>query len=453
MLHRLLNLFLHHLLFAGTMFFAAGAPTLSGVGGDSGAESAGTGSGDSGQGTGESAEGIESSQSEDVSNVDAGSSTDKGGPNALVDAGDGRKIPQKYAELFKTDKALREMFFSQSALKKEFPGGVREALALKRQVAEVGGLEAVAELQNEITGLKSNSELFEKDQQKWVESSFAENSDASIKAVGLALDFTAEHHPEQYNHIMSKVLLNTLDQYSPVGEIWQILSNLKDNPGAQQAAQQLAKWYNGIKNTASKIPEKKIDEASKKLETERQQLTQEKEQIRNQKINAEAVPYMQKAAESQIETKAKTSGIDIQAIKRDTPKRYEKFMADVTQTIHKNVLADKNFVNRFDAALKSGDTAKCVRMLNSRHDLAIKGDGHKDGVVTSLVEEWFGPGKKVTPQPEKAQAQTANRGGNSAAVRVPSMPSKTEINWRDPKTRVIDGEAMLHNGKFVKWRD
>ena len=92
-------------------------------------------------------------------------------------------------------------------------------------------------------------------------------------------------------------------------------------------------------------------------------------------------------------------------------------------------------------------------MLNSRHDLAIKGDGHKDGVVTALVEEWFGPGKKVTPQPEKAQAQTANRGGNSAAVRVQSMPSKTEINWRDPKTRVIDGEAMLHNGKFVKWRD
>ena len=452
MLHRLLNLFLHHFLFAGTMFFAAGAPAIGAMGSES--------SGDSGSSATDSGT---SGVTDDSGTTDSGLSHGETGersadeqasdPNTLVDSGDGRKIPQKYTELFKTDKALREMFFSQASLKKEFPGGVREALALKRQVAEVGGLEAVAELQNEITGLKSNSELFAKDQQKWVETSFAENSDASIKAVGLALDFTAEHHPEQYNHIMSKVLLNTLDQYSPVGEIWSLLSGLKDNPGAQQAAQQLAKWYNGIKNTASKIPEKRVDAEAQKLETERQKLTEEKQQIRNQKINSEAVPYMQKSAESQIETKAKTSGIDIQAIKRDTPKRYEKFMADVTQTIHKNVLADKNFVNRFDAALKSGDTAKCVRMLNSRHDLAIKGDGHKDGVVTALVEEWFGPGKKVTPQPEKAQAQTANRGGNSAAVRVPSMPSKTEINWRDPKTRVIDGEAMLHNGKFVKWRD
>lgn len=457
MLNRLLNFLLNHLLFAGTMFFAAGTVVgdVSGGGSDGGVDTGadnGSSNGDTESVTGEDVGGGDN-QSTTVD--DAGDVSKQSDPNALVDSGDGRKIPQKYAELFKTDKALREMFFSQASLRKEFPGGVKEALALKKNVEEIGGLEAVEQLQGDLQRFTSDAELFEKDQAKWIESSFAENSDASLKAMGHAIDFAAEHHPEQYNHMMSKVLLNTLDQYSPVGNIWTLLSGMKDNPQAQQAAQELAKWYNGVKNTAAKIPEKKVDAESKKLETERQKLTEEKEQIRNQKINSEAVPYLIKSAESQIDAKAKASGIDIQAIKRDTPKRYEKFMQDVKQSIHRSVLADNKFIDRYAAALAAGDTAKCTRMVNARHDLAIKGDGHKEGVISGLVEEWFGPGKKVNPVADKTKpvTDTSNRGGNTSAVRVASMPPKTDINWNHPKTRIVDGEAMMKNGKFLKWRD
>lgn len=444
------------------MFFAAGAPTLTDTGAGGGdVNSGGSGDGSSGQpgpGAGDAGPADTGDpgdvQGQSGSGVDDTRQPDGIDPNALVDAGDGRKIPQKYAELFKTDKDLREMYFATGALRKGFPGGVREALQLKKDLEEVGGLEAVEQLKGDLGSFTADAELFEKGDPKWIESGFSENPESALKHFTHALGYVGEHHPEQYNHLMAKVIMSDLDGEGglPVRELHGLLSGLKDNPEAQKLAASLARYYNGREKLARQVPEKKIDPQQAKLDEQKQQLDTEKQQIRNQKINSESIPYLMKTVDTTVDKIAKDSGFDLAKVRTEQPKRYAKFVKDVKSAIHESVLSDEKWLDRYSSALASGDTAKCVRMLNARHDQAINGNGREPGVVNGLFEEWFGPMKKVAPKTDAGRpAARPGSGQGSAPLRVSTMPPKNEINWQSDKTKIIDQVAMLKTGKIVTW--
>jgi hypothetical protein len=104
---------------------------------------------------------------------------------------------------------------------------------------------------------------------------------------------------------------------------------------------------------------------------------------------------MTKAIESTLDKTAKESGFDLAKLKKEQPNRYGRFVKDVTAAIHANVLKDDKWLDRYSTALASNDTAKCVRMLNARHDQAITGNGREPGVVAPIFQEWFGTGKPI----------------------------------------------------------
>ena len=457
MLRYLLNLWLYPVL---GMMFAAGPSVLDGgggsdAGGSSAGDSAGVGdagnSGENGEGDGSAAGGEDGSAN---TGTGAESQEDRGaGPDGMVDAGDGRKIPQKYQELFKNDKALREMYFSQSALKRAFPGGVKDAIALAKSVEEFGGVEAVEQLQGELATHNADAELFEKDPGKWIEQAFAENSDVSLKAFAHSLDFVADNHPDHYNHLMAKVIKNDLDSSLPVGDIHALLAGMKDNPKAQELAGKLAAYYNQRNKLAQKVPEKQIDPQQKKLDQQKADLGKKEQEIRNKSINSEAAPYMNRQIDTSLSKAAKDAGFDLAKLQKDQPNRYGRFLKDVRSAIHANVLSDGKWLDRYSAALASNDTAKCVRMLNARHDQAINGVGDTVGVVAPIFHEWFGPPKAVTRQPVTRQQNQPNRGGGGGRetpVLVNSLPAAKDINYNDPKTDKWEGIYRLKTGKLIQ---
>lgn len=440
---------LAHLWFMPLMLSFAAAPVLGdgSPAGDSGGEGGG---GDvSGDGTASVSDTTEST-SDDTRTQDVADPNATTDPNSLVDSGDGRKIPQKYAELFKTDKSLKELFFSGQALKREFPGGVREAVEFKKSVEEMGGLDGIQQLKSDLDTHNQDAQLFESDPAKWAEQGFTENREAALKAFAHTLEYVAQNHPEQYDYLGSRIVLGTLDQ-GPVHDIYGLLSGLKDNPAAQELAKKLAGFYNGIKNTASKVPDRKIDPQQKKLDDERAELSKEKEQIRNSKVNALAVPHLNKTIDSNVDGWAKTAGFDIAAIRKDQPNRYARFMSDVKAAIHKQVRGDDAWLGRYSAALNGGDVDKAARMLNTRHDQAVNGTATQPGVVKGLAEEWFGAGKKPAATSTDKTQRVVNP-GNGSALRVQKMPAPAEINYGDSRTRIIDQVAVLKStGKVVTW--
>ena len=455
---------LTHLVFAGTMFFAAGA-TVGDLGtgggdgggsGDGGGESSG-GDGSAGDSTGNGGDGeptiSDESSAEGTENTDG--QTD---PNALIDSGDGRKIPQKYTELFKNDKALREIYFSQQALKKTFPGGVKEAVELARTVEEFGGIEAFEAVKSELNTYHSDAELFLKDQTKWVERSFEEDVDASLKAFTASLDYVGEKHPEHYNYLMAKVILNDLNASLPVREIYDTLAALTDNPKAQDGAKKLASYYNIRADLSQKVPEKQMNPQQKKIDEKNEQLTKREQEIRNKSINTEASPYLNRTIETSLAVAAKNAGFDFVKLQKEQPNRYGRFLKDVRRAIHDEVLADEKWLNRYSDALALNDTAKCVRMLNARHDQAIKGTDSKPGVVAPVFYEWFGApkaGRKALIGDNGGTGGMARRDGargtgNETPAIMNSLPPAKDINYNDPITDKWNGIYRLKNGKLIQ---
>lgn len=454
---RLLNFLLLRFLFAGTMFFADGASSLAAVegGGDGGGDTSGdSGGGDSSGQTDEG--GTVDHSGEDTSDVSSQTEGDTDtDPNAEASLADGRKIPAKYKELFENDKDLRSIYFANQALKKTFPGGVKEAIGLARQLEEVGGFEAIEKLQNDTNAYAADAELFNSGDPKWTEMCFKENADLSLKHFTNSLGYVSEHHPEHYDHLMAKVIVNDL-QNLPVEKIFDTLSALKDNPQAQQLAKALAKYYNSRNEFAKKVPEKQIDPQQRKLDEEKTKLSEEKQQVRNAKINTEAGPYLNRGIETALASVAKTSGFDLAKLQKDQPNRYGRFLKDVRNAVHNEVLNDTKWLDRYSAALSSGDTAKCVRMLNARHDQAIKGTENKPGVASAIFAEWFG-----APKAGARKAAAGDKGGSGGGerprtfgketpIQVNSLPPAKEINYSDPLTDKWNGIYRLKTGKLIQ---
>jgi hypothetical protein len=469
MLRLLLNLWLYPVL---GMMFAAGAGVLDGVsggeGGTGGEGSGGAGEPGSGSGDGEreGGEGASREEGEGAEVLDGeGEGDGSGDGNQLVDSGDGRKIPAKYKELFETDKALRADYFNQRALQKVYPGGVKEAIQLKKAVEEFGGVEAVEQLQSDLETYHSDAEAFNKADPKWVEQGFEENPDAALKLFSHSLDYVGEHHPEQYDHLMAKVIKNDLDTGLPVRDLHKFLAELRDKDGkpvaeAQQLASALAKYYNHRDKLARQVPEKQIDPQQKKLDQRNAEITQKAEQIRNKEINMQASPYLESGLTSKVDQLAKERGFDVAKIREQQPGRYAKFVQDVKNSIFASVRGDAGWLDRYSKALSSNDTAKAVRMLNARHDAAIQGTEKSKSVVDQVFSDWFvGPksgnrnGNANRGQDQnRARAGTGgNRGtGSETPVLVNSLPPAKDINYHDPKTDKWEGIYRLKSGKLIQ---
>ena len=122
--------------------------------------------------------------------------------------------------------------------------------------------------------------------------------------------------------------------------------------------------------------------------------------------------------------------------------------------VHNEVLNDTKWLDRYSAALASGDTAKCVRMLNARHDQAIKGTENKPGVASAIFAEWFGAPKAGARKPN---ASAGDKGsdkprtfGKETPIQVNALPPAKEINYSDPLTDKWAGIYRLKTGKLIQ---
>jgi hypothetical protein len=460
LLHQLYNWF----LFAGTMFFAAGASSMGdaggGAGGGGGEGSSSVGSGDNSGGDGASAgdDGSSASAAGDDGEAAAsgeGEGAGAGDPDAPVDLGDGRTVPAKWKNVFEAakgqglEKEVRQLFFANQRLTQKFPGGVNEALTLANQLEEVGGFEAIQEMQSDLETYHADAETFAKDPAKWIETSFAEDVDASLKAFAASLDYVSDKHPEHYNHLLGKVVANTLDQ-GPVHEIYSLLASLKDNPAAQKLAKDLARYYNGIKELAAKVPEKKVEPERAKLEADRQKLASEQEQLRNQTVNSQTIPLLGRQMTTQIEKLAKDAGFDVKKFIAEQPEAAQSLRTKILNQVMAKAAADKVFVKNYKAVMNQGDTQRAIAMMNKKHQ-AILPDIVRD------VAKGFGIAKKAgtaTRGNAGGNAGSTSRasGGNSGGMtRVSAKPPANEIDWGKTGNRIYDSEAVLKNGKVVTW--
>lgn len=461
MLRLLFNFWLYPMF---GMMFAAGAGVLDGGagGGDAGSGGDGGADGGSDQGGGgaDDAGGDEGDQGESGAIHDDDGSDDAGAdhsdPNASVDLGDGRSVPAKIKKLFEAAKAggfekeAKQFFFGLQRLTKAIPGGINGAIALAKSVEEFGGVEGVQQLQDDLASHSEDAELFSRADPRWVESGFQENPEAALKLFTHTLDYVADKHPEHYNHLGAKIVVNDLDQGLPVRDIHRFLAGIKDNPEATQLAKKLADYYNSRADLAKKVPEKKVDTVSKALTERESKVTEREMNVRYTQVNTEIFPAMKNSVTKTLQGEAKLKGMDLNKLSAEYPGEWRSMLNEIHQQIMGAVRKDGRFVNKYAALVSKGELKRAAAAVNAKHDAVIPDIARK-------VMQSYGVfrGKKAAPKGDKGDRGNAGAAGNAGNAntgwaQVAAKPPNSTIDYsKTTQAMQLDGKYILHDGKKV----
>lgn len=376
-------------------------------------------------------------------------------PNApaLVD---GRQVSAEDKKLIdlaqkagpKALKRQKQLIYAEQRLLKAIPGGTNGAIQLAKDIEALGGIEGVQQLQTDMEELRGDADLFAKGDPSWVESGFQQNPDSALKLFTHSLDYVGEHHPEHYDHLMAKVIVNDLGALDIRG-IHGALAAMKDNPEAQRLAKQLADYYNGRLETSKKVPEKKVDAQSKALSAREAEVSKKEMGVREAQARTEIKPALQARIGSSIRAEAQARGLDLAKLAKDYKGEYVDLVSKIHDRVNKLTMKDGRFLRNFHAHLTKGDIQKAVKLADAKHAEVI-------GEAVRMMFEGSGifRGKKTnTPNADKGDKN--NRGDNNANAnqgwtRVPKKPEQSAINYSKTTTAMaLDGKYILNDGRKV----
>jgi hypothetical protein len=431
----------------------------SGDGGASGDDSTADGGGDSDatDGAGDGAEDASADGSSDDAATDDGAAHED--LEAPVDLGDGRRVPLKWKKLFDQaqkaglGKEAKQLYFAQQRLAKAIPGGINAAIELAQSVEELGGVEGIEQMRDELEIYHADAGDFESNPAKWIETSFKENSDASLKAFTHALDFVADKHPEHYDHLMAKVIVNDLANVD-VRAIYQALASQKDNADAQRLAKELAEYYNSRLDTSKKAPENQPDVKTKELTEREKQVERREMNTRFTEVNREALPALRSYVTKALTAEAKAAGIDLQKLAKEYPGEWRDLLNDIHQRIMKAATKDERFLEKYYALVKKGDLKRAAQAINQKHERIIQSS---DVIKEAIADRGlFRKKGGAAASGKKGATSGSGAGGNSNAnqnqgfQQVSARPANSAIDWSKTTTAMqLDGKYILKDGKKV----
>lgn len=363
--------------------------------------------------------------------------------------GDGRTLPVELKALLselktknpKMEKIVRGLFFADGAWKKEFPGGLKEAQALKQQIEQTGGTEAVQSLQEELKGHKDLQDKWNRGDVSYVDDIASENPASFAKMVPRALDRLATGSPETYNHLMGQVIHATMrdaniptqiylaEQMLATGNVEEAKRIIGEIKGFVGSMEQLAKQ-------APKQPQE--DPKAKELSAREEAIKNQERQAFNQSIAGEYNSYRDAAIGKAID--AQLNGKKVSDYARQT------ILKNAINEISEVLSKDGGYKAKFERLYNAGDKAEIVKFAKSRVDGLIEKSVQK--VYRELYSEGTLGTKKPALKPNGVDTKPAEAGW----VKLASAPRPEEIdNSKTSFDMKYHSKAVLKNGKKVQW--
>jgi hypothetical protein len=462
--------------------FAAGASAMGG--GDGGNLAATLGVGDGGEG-GEG-DGSEGAGEGEGGGAGAGDGTDgagagEGGEGDGAAAADGRKMPaalrSHIAELKAAGKAdlakeLNTQYWSLRKLNNDvqqhFPGGLKEAIELKQQIEEVGGVERFQELESEAQEYRQVDELLEAGDPKVVSSMFEQFPEGMAAIMPAALEHWSEADSENYDRHMAGIAHATIQSSGMSSDMqlaYALLEqyDLDKNPSLKRVAQLLAKGHNWLTNLGKYAQEKPAangrggrERGDDKLTAREQKVQQQERQQTIRTISSNYQSFTTPKFESVLTAELKGKAIPAtgkQAV-------FQQAIVNIMKVLGAGGNSAKGikseFERKYDAYLDNGDMDGALKLLKSRSEPLIQ------KAVQDAYKYLYGDatlGSKKKPGAAGAGVDGKDKGGAGGG----NTDGGFELIGYDPKPESIDrvkttramifkNQAILKNGKKVTWK-
>lgn len=357
---------------------------------------------------------------------------------------DGRTIPpdlrKHFAELKAQNpalyKKLKGLYFAEREFRNHFPGGPQEVLKLKEFVDTVGGEEGWQGVQDTLQGWEELDGLYSNGSPEFVDRIANSDPEAFSAMVPKALERWAELDKDNYDHVMARVVANTINA-SPIGEIYRALQATDET---KALAEKLASWYNGIQELSSKVPEKKVDPERQKFEREKAEWEEKKQGEFREKVGQELQSFYVSGLESNLGNEFKARNRNFSQLKTADSETYWAMMNDAYGRIRQALQGDKTFTSKFESLLKEGNGQAAVKLTRSRVERLMPEIAKKTYKVFNLG---------TTTQQKKEQQQTNQQRANvPPQTKLARQPQPEEIDWnRTNSGMILDGKAFLKGRK------
>jgi hypothetical protein len=338
------------------------------------------------------------------------------------------------------------------ALDPALPGFIRDAVWSKKQIDAVGGLPALLETHKFITEV-GGREFVENAKQEladWegLDAAYIEGKpdfvkklaegdpESFAKMVPIALQEFAQINPEMYNHVQSRIFVNTFDGVGLTNALKGLLTTAGD--AAKGGIQEIIDWVESFRATASKVPEKKVDAREQALTQKEQQFQQRQAEALVKSVDSDSIKHRDSIIAREIKPFGDWETMD--------PDRREAVASWVSSRIGKLLGADKAFLDRRNRLITSGDRDGLAKLEQQKLDERVP------KLVPSAAKV-FGVTKAAAKAGEKKTVATAaTQPAAKGIVMLKSQPSASQIDrFKTKPDDIFKNQAILKDGRRVQW--
>ena len=341
--------------------------------------------------------------------------------------------------------AIRVAAFEQGRLYKEFPGGLKEAVAAKQALSEIGGADGAKELRDAVGDYSKLEQLFEAGDGAFLKQLADSEPVAFASMMPAGLEYWKNADPEGYNHAQARVMIQTLDANrvsTTLEQIWNSLDAEKQAP-LKDAIAALWQTIDGYRKAADKAPERKVDPKSEALTRREQELAQ-----RELRAVMEPVANEGKQQISSIIDREMTANYQWSATNGDVKQAVNE---QVQKEIVKASQKDKTFCNELERLKARGDRSGLARHIKNFQERVGPGIVQRVARLYALK-----PKNAGTQTVKKPVAQPASGGRQEQGwERVMVQPKASQLDYaamgRNAEDMIMSGKAILKGGKKVQW--
>jgi hypothetical protein len=341
--------------------------------------------------------------------------------------------------------AIRTAAFELSGLYREFPGGLREAVAAKQTLGEYGGAEGLKETAAAIADYGTLESLFEKGDPAFMQRLADTLPQSFSQIMPAGLESWKKADPEMYNHVQARVMMQTLDgaKFSDtLANIWNRLGDDAAQKPIKDAIEQMWNTLDGYRKAGEKAPERKVDPKNEALTRREQELAQRETRALLSPIANEGKRQLQTITEREMGQSYKWQETD--------PDIREAVMDRVRVEVVKASGKDKAFVAEFERLKARGDSAGLSRHVKNFQDKITPAVVQRVAKLFAVKPKGAGPQivKKPlangTAQPAKPVAQ--------GWARVNGQPTAAQMDRsKTTADMILDNKAILKDGRKVTW--
>ncbi len=344
--------------------------------------------------------------------------------------------------------AIRTAAFELSGLYREFPGGLREAVAAKQALSEYGGAEGLKETTAAIQDYGALETLFEKGDPAFIQrlADAAPQSFSQIMPAGLETWKKAD--PDMYNHVQARVMMQTLDgaKFSDtLSTIWERLGDDAEQKPLKDAIAQMWQTLDGYRKAGDKAPERKVNPQDEALTRREQELAQRETRALLSPIANEGKRQLQTVTEREMNQSYQWSATD-----RDVQ---EAVIERVRQEVIKVSSKDKSFVTEFERLKARGDSAGLSRHVKNFQDRVTPSVVQRVAKLFAVKPKGAGP--QIVKKPAGGITATAGKPAERGWEKISAQPKPSQINYgamgRSPEDMIMSNKAILKDGRKVTW--